>query len=815
MGFDDNIGKAQQIAQTGQQLAQTAVDAAQRLAQLAELGGARLQVVDYRVRVIDGPDPAWRVRRVRYSEALSQPYELVLDIFTEDTGAATDELLGANVELEIERGDLLRQVFGIVHRVDYIGIHHDKLLVKIYVAPALRMLAQNINTRIFQDATVLDIVQQVLEPALGVYGRTYDPAANKIANPDDYPKRDYCVQYAESDFDFVSRLLEEEGIAYLFVPDADAEMEKLVLIDNNNDYDDVQVLMDAAVPIIPNQPELADRESLRYFEWCRPEQINKVAARHYNWKVAGSVTVPDTIIEPDPALAEQPTRGFVRELYLHTDRRKIVDKQGDDAFDGSAIDEAAPLVTRRLELFERQAQRGQGRGNVTGFSAGLKFDLLDHSRDDLAGKKYLLTRVIHTGDCPDEDAAGQDQTDARYENAFECIPEEKVFRPALVTRRPRVHGPTTAVVTGPQNEEIHTDKFGRIKIKFPWDRLSPDDDTSSCWCRVAQSWAGPGWGTMFIPRIGMEVVVEFLEGNPDRPLVTGCVYNAFTATPFPLPQDKTKSTIKSQSSPNKQGYNELTFEDAAGSEQIIIHAQKDLNEKVENNHSLGVGADQSYSIGNNQTFTVGGDQKFTVEGSQFITVKGAPKQGSFKGSHTDVTGHFKMTASDTAYVSAPNKITLECPGSSITLEPGKITIKAGGNAEIVLDANALMKSSAGSKVFLDANAEAKSSGGSQMLLDANALVQANGAGKVFLDANALIAGSGGGKALFDANADVSGGTAKISSTSGGGALFDANATVSGAEASLSGKGKAAVAAAAVSIAGQGTTEISGGVVKIN
>jgi type VI secretion system secreted protein VgrG len=288
---------------------------------------------------------------------------------------------------------------------------------------------------------------------------------------------------------------------------------------------------------------------------------------------------------------------------------------------------------------------------------------------------------------------------------------------------------------------------------------------------------------MFIPRIGMEVVVEFLDGNPDRPLVTGCVYNAFTSTPFPLPNDKTKSTIKSQSSPNKQGYNEITFEDMAGSEQIIVHAQKDMNEKVENNHSLGVGVDQSYSIGNNQTFTVGGDQKFTVDGSQFITVKGQPQKGGFKGSSTDVTGHYKMTASDTAYMSAPNKITLECPGSSITLEPGKITIKAGGNAEIVLDANALMKSAAASQVLLDGDA--------------------------------LMAASGGGNAKCTADFACSGTKATISSTAGGGAEFTANATVSGAEASLSGKGKAGVAAASVSIAGSGTTEISGGVVKIN
>jgi type VI secretion system secreted protein VgrG len=816
MGIEDTLGRGQQIAQQAQQAVQTARDVAQRIGEVLGTEGPQLEVVRFAFRVLNGPDPAWHVRRVKYSEGLSQPYEIVVDVLTEDTATATDDLLGADVEFEIERGELLRTAYGVIHRVDYIGITGDKLLVRCYVVPAFRLASQRIDTRIFQDATVLEVVEQVLGPALEVYGRTYDPANNKISDPEVYAKRDYCVQYGESDFDFVSRLLEEEGIAYYFEPDTDAKKEKLVLIDNNNDYPEVTVLMDAPVPIIVDRPELHDRESLRYFEWCQPSQINKVVVWQHNWKVAGDQAWPVTPLDATSE-AEGPPRGHVRELYIQGDRRKIVDKADDEAFAGEFDDdlEVAPHASKRLELLNRQAKRGQGRSNVTGFTAGYKFELLNHTRDDLEAKKYLITRVIHTGEAPEEERLETGGGDERYTNSFECIPDELPFRPALVTRRPRIYGPQTAIVTGPSNEEIHTDKFGRIKLKFHWDRLSPVDETSSAWVRVAQTWAGPGWGAMFIPRIGMEVVVEFLDGNPDRPLVTGCVYNAFTSTPFPLPQDKTKSTIKSQSSPNKQGYNEITFEDLAGSEQIIVHAQKDMNEKVENNHSLGVGVDQSYSIGNNQTFTVGGDQKFTVDGSQFITVKGQPQKGGFKGSSTDVTGHYKMTASDTAYMSAPNKITLECPGSSITLEPGKITIKAGGNAEIVLDANALMKSAAGSKVFLDGNALMKSSGNAQVFLDPNALVQASGQGQVFLDADALMSAAGGGQAKCTADFACSGAKATISSTAGGGAEFTANATVSGAEASLSGKGKAGVAAASVSIAGSGTCEISGGVVKIN
>jgi type VI secretion system secreted protein VgrG len=814
MGFDD-ITKA---AQTGQQIVQAGMDLAQRV---GDLIGPRLEVAHFRFRAINGPDPDWHVRRVRLGEGISQCYELVVDIVTEDLTVATDDLLGADVGFEIERGELLRELFGVIHRVDYVGVVADKLLVRVYVAPALRLLAQQIDTRIFQDLTVLEIVEQVLKPALLVYGRSYDPAANKLAEPDQYPKRDYCVQYRESDLDFVSRLLEDEGISYYFEPDADASKEKLVLINNNNDYPEVALVGDPSVPIIPDNPETADRESLRYFEWCRPEQINQVVAWHYNWKVAAQELYPVQHLEAERKGSE-PERGRVRELYLHADRRKIVDKAGDQGHDGSAIDELTPLVARRGELFERQAQRGQGQSNVTGFAAGHKFELHNHSRPELEGHTYLLTRVVHTGDCPEEErhAAGGE---TRYENTFECIPDTKPFRPALVTRHPRVHGPTTAIVTGPAGEEIHTDKLGRIKIKFPWDRIGPTDDTSSCWARVAQSWAGPGWGAMFIPRIGMEVVVEFLEGNPDRPLVTGCVYNAFTSTPFPLPEHKTKTTLKTQSSPDKDGFNELTFEDLAGSEQVIIHAQKDFNEKVEHNHTTLVGANQTNAVDGNQSESVGGDQSMSVSGKRSKTVT-KNEDNTVDGSRTtkvkgdeslEVKGHSKLVF----VTGVEEKVTADYKLEVAALYDVTVT---GAQKISVIGTSDLMVTDVHSAVATNAYQVAQGEGASMVLKASKASLWgaaefAAGAGK---GGESVIVGDSGGKLGVGATAELKlvcgaasillkadgsiaiTGTTKveISGGSGGVKLDSVGASVNGPS---------------VKIAADGINEITGAMVKIN
>ena len=228
------------------------------------------------------------------------------------------------------------------------------------------------------------------------------------------------------------------------------------------------------------------------------------------------------------------------------------------------------------------------------------------------------------------------QVQDRYRNWFECMDARLPYRPQTVPPRPRIHGPHTAIVVGPPGEEIHTDEHGRIKVRFHWDRVSPFDDTASCWIRVAQRWSGPGWGALILPRVGMEVLVEFLDGDPDRPMVTGCVYNGNNMPPYPLPDEKTKSTTRSESSPGGGGFNEIRLEDAKGAEEIYVHAQLDMNtvvlqhttrtvgvddtDTVGNNQVESVGVDRTASVGNNEDLTVGVSQNRTIGGNQMTAI---------------------------------------------------------------------------------------------------------------------------------------------------------------------------------------------------
>jgi type VI secretion system secreted protein VgrG len=768
-------------------------------------GGTPLSEVRFDFSSSATQDFPWHVRRAHVTEGLSALYEAVVDLTLDGLGIESDALLGSSCQLHLERSSMTRHVLGIARRVEYLGSLAEKLLVRVHIVPALWALSQRIDSYIFQDMTVPDVLEDVLTEGLQPFNREVSLSLQR-----EYPVREYCVQYGESDLEFVLRLMREEGIAFYF--EHDGEAEKLVLVDSNAPFQPCQTLDGGAVRVSAEAGKLSEVESVKGLEWSTQLCPTGAVVRDFDW------TRPQLNLTRETQ--GQGEKG--REQYLYPAELTIGEySQGDRHYtqeDGNA----------RVRLFresqETGRQRGRGQGNVTGFTPGQTFMLQGHERPEL-DQDYLLTRVEHVGEAPEETllAAPGEAAKERYFNHFECIPLSVPFRPEAPTPRRRVPGLQTATVVGLQGEEIYTDEHGRIKVQFHWDREGQRNERASCWVRVAQVWAGLGFGTLFIPRIGMEVVVDFLEGNPDRPLVIGCVYNGTNPPPTLLPDERTRSTIRTESSPGGEGYNELRFEDAKNKEQVFLHAQKDLVEEVEHDHHTTVKNDQVNHVDCNQTQSIGGDQSETVsgnqsvvvkknrtvhiQGSQSVTIDGSQGNAGVNGSKVGITGDYKLDASNTIEVQAPTHIKLSCGGSSVLIEPGKITLNAGGSAQLVLDANALMKSAAGSQVFLDANTLAESSGGSRVLLDGNALVHASGGAQVLFDANANMVSSGGSQVLLDGNAKVHGaGTATMDSPS--------STTVQGATATLAGGGGSVECGGAGVTAAGGTVSVSGGSVSI-
>lgn len=686
--FTDQINRALSLGSVMGEAVATSQRVARNVAsRIPGLSGARLELVSYEATISGGPNPDWHVRRFHLIEALSEPYELVLELLTEELYVETDALVGADVDLVISRASFERHVHGVIDRVDFQGISSGRLGVRITAVPAFKLLTQQVDTRIFQDRKVPEILDEVLSKGLAQYGRKVDVSRLN----DTYLVRDYCIQYGESDFTFASRLMQEEGISYFFeaeiVDGKETGVELMILADQsaddpNADFPEIEGEILDQIPIVADQAEQADCESLRCLEWSRPQEITKVTTRRFNWKR------PDPEQPPGAEQGSQDARGRIREIYVPDDMRRIEDLKSDDWYGGTdAAEDEEPLTRKRLEMLTGTQSRGQGASNVTCMRAGGLFELAEHPLPALSFSKLLLTRVVHFGDCAEQEMGAEAAGEQRYQNTFECIPACTMFRMPATAPRPRVLGPQTATVTGPAGEEIHTDSHGRIKVKFHWDRLSPANETSSCWVRVAQVWAGLGWGTWFVPRIGMEVIVEFLDGNPDRPIVIGCVYNGANGTPYPLPAEKTKSTIKTNSSLGGGGFNELRFEDAKGREEIYLHAQKD--------HNRVVLSDRSASIGGNDVNTISGNQSITIHGAP---VHGKELPSAKPGRKTSICGHEHSEVTETVYIKAGKSIVFEVGGSTIEIYPTSIKVQSGGST-VELDSSE--KAQTGIKVNSD------------------------------------------------------------------------------------------------------------------
>lgn len=620
----------------------------------------------------------WTVVHAIIRETLSTAYEAELIVTTTNRDEDPAAFLGSPLTLCLTRGDAdnpTRRLQGVVRAIEDLGTTGTHRYARIVLVPWLWTLTQRSDSRIFQDMPAVEVVKSVLRAA-----EVYQGPQGSLAAPSaltQLPPREYCVQYRESDFDFVLRLLQEEGVPFYFRHDGSGG-ETLVLVEGERSWG-APALLDHGdnVSISDTFHALAAVETLVAFDPHQVLRPTSTTLREFDF------TRPR--LHPTDLTHASPSAPGARALYDYPARATLHQYDEENgpayrAYDGSR------QARIRQEAEAMTALVVRGRGNVTSFAPGQRVMVDGHHAAGPDGR-HLIVSVEHRyhawGDLPADVQASERLTRTleaaglltrnrtlgpRYENRFEMIPASVPYRPARNTARPLVYGTQTARVVGPADEEIYVDPHGRIKVQFHWDREGVEDEESSCWVRCAQGWAGSGWGFVFIPRIGMEVVVTFLEGDPDRPLVTGCVYNGENRPPYGLPGEKTKSTVKTNSSPTTGGYNELRFEDAAGQEQVYLQAERDHDVYVKNNQTITVDADRTKVIGGTERNTivvdritrVQGDESKEVFGNQETIVHGA------SGANTVADHHYRVTAEDS--------LTLTVGGSVVVMTPSEIQV---------------------------------------------------------------------------------------------------------------------------------------------
>jgi type VI secretion system secreted protein VgrG len=524
-------------------------------------------------------------------EELSRVGECRLDLLSLKSDIKLDDILGKSVTVKLAlQDDSTRYFNGYVTRFSSGGTYGRYRRYYASVHPWLWFLSRTADCRIFQDKTVPEIVKAVLEE--------HPTHSFKQSISGSYSKWDYCVQYRETDLNFVCRLLEQEGIYFYFTHDDGKHT--MVLTDSYRGHAPFQK---KAVPFIA--PEDLARPDIEHIDaWTLTREVQSGLYVHTDYDF------------------ERPS------VNLRTQKQGAYKySQGNgEIFDypGEYIQKADgdQLAAARMDELDAQYETVQGATNVKKMSVGSLFTLEKGPRAD-QNVEHLVVAASYDLQYGDYEAI-PDRGGADYRCGFIAMASKQQFRPKRVTPKPFVQGPQTAVVVGPGGEEIYTDKYGRVKVMFPWDRLGKKDENSSCWIRVSHPWAGKNWGAVAIPRIGQEVIVDFLEGDPDQPIITGRVYNAEQMPPYDLPANKTQTGIKSRSSlsGSPDNFNEIRFEDKKGSEQLFIHAEKNQDIEVENDETHWVGHDRTKTIDHDETTHVKHDRTETVDNNETITIHG-------------------------------------------------------------------------------------------------------------------------------------------------------------------------------------------------
>lgn len=525
-------------------------------------------------------------------EQISGLFEYQLTLVSEDENIDLYEILGepALVELELPGGEY-RYFAGHVAEFSFASFRDNLAEYRAVLRPWLWLLTRAGNHKIFQNKAVPDIIKQVCQ------NHGFTDIDDRLGGK--YAERVFCVQYNETDFAFLCRLMEEEGIYYFF--EHEKYKHTLVLADSPSAHDTFGKY-DVVPWYPPDAHDHREREHLDDWSMTRGVRTGKFIQRDFDF------TKPEANLEVVSRIAK-PHAQAEFENYRYPGGY-------------SEIQRGEAIARTRLEADQADHELLAGRGNARGMIPGFLFTLELFPRDD-QNREYLILEVTHNLHQGGYDSGGVDAgDDFEYGCSLQAMPSSESYRPPRVTPRPVIHGPQTAIVMGKSGEEIWTNKHGQVKVQFHWDRVGKKDQNSSCWVRVSQAWAGKQWGVQFIPRIGQEVVVEFLEGDPDRPIITGSVYNGDNKPPYDLPANQTQSGIKTRStkSGTRDNYNEIRFEDKKGSEQLYIHAERNMDTRVENCQTLNVDVDRTVNIGKDDKETVNGDRERKVDGKEDVTI---------------------------------------------------------------------------------------------------------------------------------------------------------------------------------------------------
>jgi type VI secretion system secreted protein VgrG len=624
------------------------------------------------------------------AESLSRLFSYQLELASENDAIAAKDIVGKTVSWSVARIDQKPRYFsGIVNR--FVAGALDRRKLRTYraeIVPWTWLLTRTTDCRIYQNQNTPDIITSIF----GEFGFSH----YKLELKGSFPKREYCVQYRETAFNFISRLMEHEGIFYFFRHENGKHT--LVLANAVSSYTNCP-----ESPVEYSPGSLTENHILSW-EHHYEFRSGKWSRTDYNFEAPSTslLTTTSTVIDlPDAPKFE------------------IFDYPGEYFVKG----DGEPVTKVRMEEEEAGHNVVNASSQCCTFTPCGKFTLKKHDAAAENGD-YVITSISHSAsDASYDSTAGE----SSYNNVFTCIPASVIYRPPRATPKPMVQGVQTAVVTGPPGEEIYVDKYGRVKVQFFWDRKGKKDDKSSCWIRVAEQSAGKGFGIIVHPRIGQEVVVDFLEGDADRPLVTGRVYNAEQMPPYPLPGASVVMGLKSKTHKGS-GSNELSFDDTNGKEKITVHGQYDMNTTIEH--------DQTLKVVNDRTETVTGKHTETITKDTAIKIVSGPYSHDVAGNTAkyhvsgDLTENYDSkqatTVGDTLSTTAKNKITISSTDADIEIN-GKTHIKLiSGDSSIVLNANGTIQIS-GKEIFVSGTAKVQSGVGSQCVTCDPALVAVSGA----------------------------------------------------------------------------------------